>query len=239
MASLQSYLATADDGGIQIHLYGAGTVHRGRDTVQVETAYPWDGRIELTVRSESADPWTLALRVPGWCTESTVDGAPTESTNGYVRLTRSWQGTTRVVLRFAMPVRRLAAHHRVDAVRGCVALVRGPLVFGLEQTDLPDGTVLEDIEMDPAAPIDTLEHGTGQPIPVTLHLSGITRDPDATDLYQSYRHPFAAEVSEPAPMELTAVPYFLWGNRDPGPMRVWIPVRQPTTDELTIRKVDR
>ena len=26
------------------------------------------------------------------------------------------------------------------------------------------------------------------------------------------------------PFTLTAIPYFLWGNRNPGPMRVWIPV---------------
>ena len=28
----------------------------------------------------------------------------------------------------------------------------------------------------------------------------------------------------PAPMSLTAIPYALWGNRTPGPMRVWIPL---------------
>jgi DUF1680 family protein len=24
------------------------------------------------------------------------------------------------------------------------------------------------------------------------------------------------------PLPVTLIPYFLWGNRDPGPMRVWI-----------------
>jgi DUF1680 family protein len=28
-------------------------------------------------------------------------------------------------------------------------------------------------------------------------------------------------------VELTAVPYYAWANREEGGMRVWLPVRQP------------
>jgi hypothetical protein len=31
---------------------------------------------------------------------------------------------------------------------------------------------------------------------------------------------------EPQGGQLTAIPYFAWANRQPGPMRVWIPLRQ-------------
>ncbi len=230
MASLQAYAATADEDGVQIHLYAAGTVHTGQHRIEVETDYPWDGRIDLTVRSDSARPWTLALRVPGWCASPAlaIDGAdvPARPEDGYLRLTREWHGTTRVALRLAMPVRTLEAHHRVDAVRGCVAVTRGPLVFSLEQADLPSGVVLEDVELDPATPVTVVEHEAGSPIPVTLQAHGSVRDAGDMDLYRDRtRGP-----GESAPVPVTLVPYFLWGNRSPGAMRVWIPTVHESTN---------
>ena len=35
--------------------------------------------------------------------------------------------------------------HRIDAVRGCVAVERGPLVLCLESTDLPSGLEVDDV----------------------------------------------------------------------------------------------
>jgi DUF1680 family protein len=39
-------------------------------------------------------------------------------------------------------------------------------------------------------------------------------------LYRPYE---ADDGPSRRPVELTAVPYYAWANRDPGPMRVWIP----------------
>ena len=116
-----------------------------------------------------------------------------------------------------MPVRRVSAHPRVDAVRGCVALTRGPLVYCLEQADLPPGTVLEDVRLDPAAPI-AANDGTSD-IPVVLTTTGSVA-PATEELYTAGDS--GERPGEPLP--LTAVPYFLWGNRSEGPMRVWVPV---------------
>ena len=44
---------------------------------------------------------------------------------------------SQVVLELPMPVRVIAPHPRIDAVRGCVALARGPLVYCIEQADHP------------------------------------------------------------------------------------------------------
>ena len=44
-----------------------------------------------------------------------------------------------------MPVRVIEPNPRVDAIRGCVALERGPLVYCLEGADLPAGVELEDL----------------------------------------------------------------------------------------------
>lgn len=222
MASLQSYVATEDAGGVQVHLYAAGTVHTGHGHLEVDTRYPWDGRVRVRVRPTGTQPWTLALRVPGWCAQATVaiDGEAVDAAvdGGYLRLTRGWGEDTTVVLDLAMPVRLVRAHPKVDAVRGCVALMRGPLVYSIEQADLPEGAVLEDILLNTGAAVNVIDS-----VPVTLAAEGLRPAADRpADLYGSYASP-----PDPlARMALTAIPYFHWGNREPGPMRVWIPTAE-------------
>jgi DUF1680 family protein len=221
-ATLHGYLATTDGTGLQVHQYTNTTIHSGQYTVDVSTAYPWDERVTLTV-SGGAEPWTLALRVPGWCTDHalTVDGTPVEQApvDGYLRLTRSWAGGATVQLDLRMPARLVTAHPYVDAVRGCAALTRGPLVYCLEQADLPAGLPLEDVRLDSGAPLRIQTHGPDAPIPVSLVASGTRTRPGAPALYRYD----PAGAGEAEPVTLTAIPYFLWGNRAAGPMRVWIP----------------
>jgi uncharacterized protein len=229
VASLQSYVATEDADGIQVHLYGAGSIRTGHGEVDVETRYPWHGRIQLRVRPAGSQPWTLALRVPGWCAGAavTVDGVAVDPalvdravTDGYLRLTRVWGDPTTVVLDLQMPVRLVTAHPKVDAVRGCVALVRGPIVYSIEQADLPAGVSLEEILLDPDSAVTVVDSGNGSLIPVTLWARGLVPAVAvSTDLYSTFPTTSPSFIRIP----LTAVPYFLWGNREPGPMRVWIP----------------
>ncbi|MBE8524569.1 glycoside hydrolase family 127 protein [Amycolatopsis sp. H6(2020)] len=217
VASLSGYVATTDPGGLQVHLYTAGTIQTTVDGVDVRvetrTRYPWDGRVELTVTT--ATPLMLSLRVPGWAEGALLDGVPAEVRDGYAEVRRDWTGGTTVTLDLPMPARVVRPHPRIDAVRGCVAVTRGPLVYCLEQTDLPSGVILEDVRIDPAG---ELSAGQRPDVPVTITARGRVEVPASDGLY-------GAGASEPGePVELTAVPYFLWGNREPGPMRVWIPV---------------
>jgi DUF1680 family protein len=232
MASLHGYLATADETGVQLHLYSAGTIATTVDGRRVEVTvrgdYPWDGRMELDVRSESARPWTLALRIPAWCEDFRVwvDGREVDGAaepDGYLRLTRDWSGRT-VVLELAMPVRPVAAHPHVDAVRGCLALLRGPLVYCLEQADLPPGVALENVSLEPSARPEQAPAGPELPGAVSLAVGGRHRPTGSVGLY---RDVVGEEPEAATAIELTAVPYFLWGNRTAGPMRVWIPVNHP------------
>jgi DUF1680 family protein len=100
-------------------------------------------------------------------------------------------------------------------------LTRGPLVYCLEQADLPPDAVLEDVRLDPEAPVVlALANGASPSAPpVTLIASGSTVTTADTSLYRT------AADDAATPITLRAVPYFLWGNRAKGAMRVWIPVR--------------
>src|SRR6476469_9529580 len=217
LASLSGYAATTDHGGLQLHLYSAGSVTPAVDGAEVHaevrTDYPWDGRVVVTVTT--AAPITLSLRVPAWATEVSLDGSPAEVDGGYVRVRRDWSAGATVRLDLPMWPRIVRPHPRIDAVRGCVALARGPLVYALEQADLPAGVTLEDVRIDAGAPITP---GRLPAVPVTLTTSGAVEQASSGELY-----PASVELTT-RPLELVAIPYFLWGNRTPGPMRVWIPV---------------
>jgi uncharacterized protein len=217
LASLSGYAVTKDHSGLQVHLYATGEIRTtvdGADVhVEVRTDYPWDGRVVLTVTT--AAPITLALRVPDWATEARLDGVPAEVSDGCVRVRRDWSAGATVTLDLPMAARVIRPHPRLDAVRGCVAVARGPLVYALEQADLPAGVTLEDVRIDPAAPITA---GRLPHVPVTLTTSGTVERAASAELY-----PARVELRG-EPLELTTIPYFLWGNRTPGPMRVWIPV---------------
>ncbi len=231
LASLHAYLATGGPDGLQLHLYGTGTISAGGRTVEVATRYPWDEQITITVTATPADPWSLALRVPTWCDDVrlTVNDVPVRGDrhDGYLRLHRAWRAGDRIVLVLAMPPRLVSAHPRVDASRGTAALVRGPLVYCLEQADLPAtgplaGVVLEDLELDPRVAPAVVDHDTG-PFPVTLRVPVRGRTDHDGGLYRTW--PMSA-AHGPSGV-VTAIPYFLWANRTAGPMRVWIPLATP------------
>ncbi|MFC7534225.1 glycoside hydrolase family 127 protein [Actinoplanes sp. GCM10030250] len=225
MASLHAYLATGGPDGLQLHLYSTGTVSIGGRGVRVETSYPWDEEVTVTVTGSPATPWTLSLRVPAWCDDVrlTVNGTPAPArgqiTGGYLRLHRTWHTGDRVSLTFAMPARLVTAHPRVDAVRGTAALARGPLVYCLEHADLP-ALVLEDLELAPDPAVAVAHHSAGL-APVTLRVPVRVRPAGGEPLYRDL-----PRTTEPRPSAavVTAIPYFLWANRAPGPMRVWIPL---------------
>ena len=193
----------------------------------VESRYPWDEQITVTVTGTSAEPWTLSLRVPAWCADMrlTINGTPTPARaqiqNGYLQLNRSWHTGDEVLLTLAMPARLVAAHPRVDATRGAAALARGPLVYCLEHADMPaELGLFEDLELDPGSPAAIAFHSNGL-APVTMRVKAVVRAAHDVSLYQDLRR---ATTKTATTATVTAIPYFLWANRKPGPMRVWIPL---------------
>ena len=134
LASLGGYVATADDEGIQLHLYAAGTVDARLASLRVRTDYPWDGEIAIEVAETRTAPWTLTLRVPPWAAGATVtvDGGAEPVAPGVVHLLRRWRPGDTVRLSLPVAPRFTEPDPQVEAVRGCVAVERGPLVYCAE-----------------------------------------------------------------------------------------------------------
>ncbi|WP_043678125.1 glycoside hydrolase family 127 protein [Streptomyces xylophagus] len=230
LASLEHYLSSGDEQGLQIHQFATGRYSYGAMSVRAETDYPWHGTIALTVEETPRDrPWTLSLRVPQWCREFRVrvgelsyDQTDAPVSDGWLRLERTWAPGDLVVLELELEPRLTGADPRVDAVRGCAAIERGPLVYCLEQVDVPGGG-LDDIVLDPTRPLAVKHRPDLLGGVTTVVAAGYRRRLVEDGSWWPYRAADPAVPSTGALVELTAIPYYAWANRQDGSMRVWLP----------------
>jgi uncharacterized protein len=98
--------------------------------VDVTTEYPFDGNVDLTVRTTQPLSVPLHLRVPAWAAGARLHGpdavARPVAPGTFVLVEHEWQGETRLTLEFPLTVR--AERRYNDAV----TLSRGPLLLALQ-----------------------------------------------------------------------------------------------------------
>lgn len=215
VAGLGTMLFTTSDAGVQVHLFSPGTLDTTlpdgrRVRLRVETEYPHDGEVTVTVEEAPAGSWELALRVPAWAAgaELVEDDVVRPVAPGYATVSRDLRTGDRVRLQLPLVPRWVAPDPRVDAVRGCLAVERGPIVLAAEAA-AEHSTLLDEIRVDPgAAPVDgrggvqvRVRTLPGAPPGVA---DGLTRGSDGATW-------------------LRLIPYHAWGNSGPSTMRVWLP----------------
>lgn len=229
LASLPGYFYSVSTDTVWCHLYATNTARLtlgdGRVVaVRQETDYPWHGDVALTV--DVAAEFGLRLRIPGWCEgpSLTVNGAPAAqpaAPGNYVEIRRAWQPGDVVRLHLPMPPRRMACHPHVLENAGRVALLRGPLLYCVEGADHP-GMDLRDLVL-PAAGLTVKHRADLLGGVTTLTINSRRRSPTAGWSNRLYR-PAEAVGRRPygKQVEITAIPYYAWANREAGPMQVWM-----------------
>jgi DUF1680 family protein len=227
LASLEHYAVISSADEIRVHQYMSGrfsaATREGEATVEVDTNYPWDGRVRLVVTQAPGGTWTLTPRVPPWARDLTakVNGELLDAgtANGWLRIEREWQQGDELMLELPLRPRYTYADPRVDADRGAVAVERGPLVYCVESADQP-GQRLDEIVIDPGN-----EPTIGEPVlalgVTSLAITAETRARESTSWWP-YTSDSPSAESAAGRVILTAIPYFTWGNREPGAMRVWL-----------------
>jgi len=230
IAAVAYYAVTTDATGLQIHQYVPLAIETELQTGQtvalsVETGYPWNGQVKVTVDQSDGNMWPLSLRVPAWCQGAAVhvNGEAIRGSwaaNSYITVERGWQSGDVIELTLPMGPRLTAPHPRVDAVRCSLAIERGPLVYCLEETDQA-GVDLLDVRIAPDAKLDAGWQEDLLDGVVVVKAKGAVADVSSwgNALYAPANHVDVAY----RPMTLTAVPYYAWANRGPGAMRVFIP----------------
>jgi hypothetical protein len=121
----------------------------------------------------------------------------------------------------------MAADPRLEQARGQVAVMRGPIVYCLESTDLPEGVAVDAICLPRDAEWTTRPEPDllgGVTVLETEALAVPQLDPQGP-LYQEL------PTGEPCPVPIRMIPYFAWNNRGEPQMTVWIPLEQALNAE--------
>jgi DUF1680 family protein len=223
------YAATVGEEGVQIHQYMPLTIEVDGEIgpaakLHLETDYPWEAVVRVTIDETDGSAWELALRVPGWCAEAAlkVNGEVQQSVTGgqYAVISREWQAGDVVEMAMAMEPALVEAHPRVDAIRGNLCIQRGPMVYCLEGVDQPDLDLL-DVRVAPDVPMQALRREDLLGGVVAIEVQGLVAEPGDWD-DKLYLPPAGRKIVHRA-ATLMAVPYYAWANREIGTMRVWIP----------------
>lgn len=215
--SLAKYAYTMGEGEIYVNLYvqNRAELELGSARVSMECAtdYPASGEIALR---PGAGEYALCLRIPAWAREFTLtlngerlDIAPER---GYVRIARAFSAGDEIRLSLPMPARRVYASARVREDIGKVAIMRGPVVYCLEQPG--NGELLQAL----CLPRDAVLNETARPdklggiVEISAHGKRIAC---SDELYSD-----CAPTMEDA--ELTFIPYYTWANRGENEMSVYV-----------------
>ncbi len=233
-------------GSLFVNLFGQSTLQGkfegiGDIVLTQQTDYPWNGRITLTIEKLKAPrnhKFAIALRCPEWAGNAifTINGqeAPMNYEKGYMVVEREWKQGDVINYELPMKTRVIEANPLVEECRGQVAVMRGPILYCLESTDLPNSTSPQlhnsttphlhnssiDID-DVALPVDaqfrTVEVTIGGSRMRALETKAYVRGSDEwrNRLYRS-----AIVYKEKKTIRL--IPYYAWGNRGKSEMTVWM-----------------
>jgi len=231
VVSMHGYLYSTSKEGLWLHHYGSNvletTLPSGRRLKLMQTTqYPWEGDVRLSIDElDDGEPFTIALRIPGWAKDATVkiNGTPSKietTAKAYAALRRPWREGDVIELSLPMPVRLMASKPRIEQTRNHVSVMRGPIVYCLESVDLPDDVAIEQVHL-PRRPEWTVRHEPDLLRGVTVLeteaylVPGIAPD---GELYQEL------PTGEPRRIPIRLIPYYAWNNRGEPKMTVWLPL---------------
>jgi hypothetical protein len=223
LSSIGSYAFTENENTLFVHLYMGSTVEKqfgdAAARVEVSSELPWSGKVSVRVAAKNTG-LTLALRLPDWADGYHLSDSEHFSCNekdGYLYLTKEWSDSDVIELTFPMQAQLMVSADEVRENAGKAALVRGPVVYCLEEQD--NGPDLHLLSVDASSPITEKQMNISGTEVTALCVQGFRKKKTAGELYHAL---------EPAAYEnvtLTYIPYYTWANRGENEMQVWTTIK--------------
>lgn len=223
VTSLGKYCWSENDSTIYSHLMIGQKAEMEKAQIAIETCYPWEGKAVYSIVPKTKQEFTIAIHVPYYVdftkkeTYLSVNGERLDAQQllkkGYAYIKKKWKAGDTIELHFPMDVRRVYANQQVREDAGCVALMRGPIVYCFEGADnqgsLQSLRIPKQLKVISYICEEGMLKGN-----VLLKINGVRMIGNAR-LYSE----------EPPTKEnavLTAIPYYTWANRGENQMRVWM-----------------
>jgi DUF1680 family protein len=225
LSSLELYAWSENDSTIFSNLYIGGEADFNETKgcrITTETDYPYGDSINYKVVMDgSGRDFVLAIRIPGWSENSKTKLYYNEEelnlsdiiTDGYAYVKQCFTDGDELQLALDMEPYRIYSNTLVHNNEGYAALQCGPLVYCLEGVD--NGGEVHSLRLAKSSEWKTeYNHSLFGGVKV-IKAEGY-RMKSTPGLYSRLR-------PQSQPTTITAVPYYIWGNRGLGQMRVWIP----------------
>jgi uncharacterized protein len=219
--------------GVYVKHYGASEAsipHGSGVKITQETPYPWNGDVTIVVEPRRPEHFALHLRMPAWAISAglMVNDRPVQVSpkKGWLAVDRRWRRGDRVQLSLPMQVQRLTMPSQFVGYENKAALMRGPIVYCLEEQDVEPMTDAG------ATPVEVAFNGE-------LRLATLYIPEDTTFAVEHESQVGGLKVAalrgkllqirkddSVTPVSARFVPYGVWGNRSPGAMRIWLGARK-------------
>ena len=214
LASLGQYIYAADSDSLYIHQFISSEVKEEPSlgfNLVMNSDIVRSGNVRITIDA----PGRLNIRIPGYAENPSflVNGKTCipEIENHYALF--ELQEPSEIEIRLGVEPRWVSANSMVRADAGKSALMLGPYAYCLEETD--NGSNLSSVFVSPESKIECKKrlHGLPGSMPV-IEYGGYQLESGVEGLYG--KPDFRMKS-----VKLSAVPYCLWCNREPGEMLVW------------------
>ncbi len=222
IASIGEYIYSSDETALVVHQYMSSktnlTLNKEEIDVEMSGSYLKDGKIKLDLSLDNPTDFAIKLRVPRWCDGAVikVNSQPVKinTDNGYCSIQRQWQVGDCIEIEFPMEVKIMQSNPKVQTNAGKVAIMRGPIVYCLEEVD--NGQLLSSISFNQNTIFN--EQYTPELLEGVTMLEFDGYKDGAVWGDELYR----TKPKDKEKIKLKAVPYYAWNNRGEGEMRVWI-----------------
>ncbi len=238
LASLGQYVYFQEDNEIYVNLYVANDTRVAIDgneyDISMKGNFPWENHMTFSItkaknsnNTPSDDDIVLAFRIPGYAKnfvvtygnngEKHISDVDKCIEKGYMKinLPKGCEENT-FEITFDAPAVFVHANPKVRADAGKTAIMKGPLVYCIEEVD--NGANLSAIKVDPCQQLE--EHYEAD----VLGGSSVIGLKGKRCIESAWDDDCLYAVNQPRyeDVQLKAVPYCYWGNRKTGEMQVWM-----------------
>jgi DUF1680 family protein len=224
LASLGNYMYASEENTVYVNLFIGSRFEAGlpsgRVGLELSSDYPVKGDVTLEITPEiDGQEFTVGIRKPSYSgkVELSVNGVKEAVCleKGYIFLTRKWKAGDKITVVFDVSFRFVRCNPRVRDNIGKICLMKGPMVYCLEEAD--NGKYLVSDMIDSSVPPkeefdESLLGGT-----MCAGLEGMRIDYSRVgdSLYEDEKPSYVKDTFK-------AIPYCCWNNRGKGEMLVWM-----------------
>jgi len=223
LVELQGMLYSKSENMFWIHHYGANKYDDGDIILEQKTNFPWDGQIVLEVE-KIPENYDLNIRIPDWATgaEVSINEKKIENVkaSSYLRLSGLKNKGNTITIRFPVKARLVTGNPKIEETRNQVAIKCGPVLYAMEEVDLPEGIDFDEVVIPSNIQFDQ-KNMPGLFSGVNI-LEGKAKYYKKQNwdkiMYQDFQKPRFRDFY------LHLIPYYCWANRGVSKMTVWMPI---------------